>query len=57
MKYCSKQSVKLFELYLQDSDEEKFIIAPKFKQDIRDMFVELEDEGYEVDIDYLDKGK
>ena len=66
MKYCSKQSVssgrtlhyiKLFELYLQDSDEDKFIIDPKFKQDIRDMFVELEDEGYEVDIDYLDKGK
>ena len=49
--------IKLFELYLQDSDEDKFIIDPKFKQDIKDMFVELEDDGYEVDIDYLDKGK
>ena len=49
--------IKLFELYLQDSDEDKFVIDPKFKQDIRDMFVELEDDDYLVDIDYLDKGK
>ena len=39
-----------------DSDG-KFTIDDKFKQDIRDIFVELEDDDYLVDIDYLDKGK
>jgi len=46
--------IKLFESFDEDG---KFTIDPKFEQDVKDMFVELEDEGYEVDIDYLDKGK
>jgi len=39
-----------------DSDG-KFTIDDKFKKDIKDMFVELEDDDWLVDIDYLDKGK
>jgi hypothetical protein len=39
-----------------DSDG-KFTIDEKFKKDIKDMFVELEDDDWLVDIDYLDKGK
>jgi hypothetical protein len=35
---------------------ENFKISNKFKQDIKDIFVELEDNGYELDIDYLEKG-
>ena len=39
-----------------DSDCQ-FSIDEKFKKDIKDMFVELEDDDWLVDIDYLDKCK
>lgn len=36
---------------------ETFQIDEEFEQDIKDMFVELVDANYRVDIDFLDKGK
>ena len=43
--------IKLFESYDSDGN---FTIDEKFKKDIHDMFVELEDEDYVVEIDNLD---